>query len=124
MRRTITVRKSADGGTIEVRAGDRVLGQVSGLQGEDGGAMTGGFTHRPAFADFSAEFLQLSRAEGDGRRDEAAAVRAALEAAHVEIWHTAHDMRIDKPGTIAIAEGRVRFIPNDAFLMMRTGGLG
>ena len=124
MRRTVTVRKSADGGTIEVRAGDRVLGQVSGLQGEDGGAMTGGFTHRPAYIDFADEFLKLSRAESDGRVDAAAGTRAALEAAHVEIWHTVHDMRIDKPGTIAIAEGRVRFWPNDAFLMMRTGGLG
>ncbi len=124
MRRTITVRKSADGGTIEVRAGDRVLGQVSGLQGEDGGEMTGGFTHRPAYADFAAEFLGLARAANDGRSDEASATRVALESAHVEIWHTAHDMRIDKPGTISIAEGRVRFAPNDAFLMMRTGGLG
>ena len=124
MRRTVTVRKSADGGTIEVRSGDRVLGQVSGLQGEDGGDMTGGFTHRPAYADFSVQFLALSRAQSDGRSEEAAAIRVALQAARVEIWHTAHDMRIDKPGTIAIGEGRVRFAPNDAFLMMRTGGLG
>lgn len=124
MRRSVTIKKSADAGIVEVRAGERVLGQVSSLGGEPGGGMSGTFTHRPAFADLSAEFLKLARAESGGRTDEAASIRAAVEAAHVEIWHINYDMRIDKPGTIAIGEGRVRFVPNDAFLMMRTGGLG
>lgn len=124
MRRSVTIKKSADGGLVEVRAGDRVLGQVSGLTSETGGAMSGSFTHRPAFADFAPEFLTLTRAVNDGRTAEADAVRASVESAGVEIWHLSYDMRIDKPGTIVIGEGRVRFSPNDAFLMMRTGGLG
>lgn len=124
MRRSVTIKKSADGGLVEVRAGDRVLGQVSGLTSETGGVMTGAFTHRPSYADFAEQFLALARAEKDGRELEAAQLRAALEAGNVEIWHTSYDMRIDKPASLLIGEGRVRFVPNDAFLMMRTGGLG
>jgi len=123
MRRSVTIKRSADGGVIEVRAGDKVLGQVSGLQGHSDVLMTGTFAHRPAFADFSAEFLRLARALEAGSSDEAAAIRAGLEAAHVEVWHTSHDMRIDKPQSLLISGGQARFAPNDAFIMMRTGGL-
>jgi hypothetical protein len=122
--RRVTVKRSADGGLIEVRAGGRVLGGVSGLQSQSDTVMTGSFTHRPAYADLAPDFLRLAKAIAAGDAATATAVREALEAAGVEVWHTSHDMRIDRPRSLAIVEGTATFAPNDAFLMMRTGGLG
>ncbi len=124
MRRSVTVKRSADGGAVELRAGDKVLGQVSSLQSQSESLMTATFSHRPAFADFATRFLQLARALDAARTDEIAQIRAALEADGVEVWHTSYDMRIDRPASVVVAEGGIRFAPNDAFLMMRTGGLG
>jgi hypothetical protein len=124
VKRSVTIKRSADGGIIEVRAGDKVLGQVSGLQSHSETVMTGTFSHRPAFADHTADFLNLSRALSAGDAAEAGAVRHALEAAGIQVWHTSHDMRIDRPLSLVVAEGVATFTPNDAFLMMRTGGLG
>ncbi|MFV0295364.1 MAG: hypothetical protein ACK5JT_04510 [Hyphomicrobiaceae bacterium] len=121
--RRVTVRRSADGGGLEVRAGDRVLGQVSRLQSVSETEMTGSFAHSPAYADFASEMLKLLRAKAAGNGDEVARLRTALEAAGVQVWHTSHDMRIDRPQTLDIADGKVSFTPNDSFLMMRTGGL-
>jgi hypothetical protein len=121
--RRVTIKRSADGGIIEVRAGDKVLGQVSSLASQSDTVMTGTFVHRPAYADLAPEFLKLARAVAAGLAAEADAARATLEAAGVEVWHTSHDMRIDRPRSIVIADGGVTFAPNDAFLMMRTGGL-
>jgi phosphatidylglycerol lysyltransferase len=39
------------------------------------------------------------------------------------VYHLQHDMRIDRPATVQILGGEARFTPNDAYLMMRTGGL-
>ena len=123
MRRSVTIKRSADGGLIELRAGEKVLGGVSNLQGHSDQLMTGTFSHRPAYADFAAQVLALARALDSAQMDEVNQLRAALEAAHVEVWHTSHDMRIDKPRTIVIRDGQISFTPNDAFIMMRTGGL-
>ena len=121
--RRVTVKRSADGGVIEIRAGDKVLGQVSNLQSQSDSVMSGSFAHRPAYADLAPEILKLARAIAAG--DDAAAnrVRADLEAAKLQVWHTSHDMRIDRPQSLVISEGSVTFAPNDAFVMMRTGGL-
>jgi hypothetical protein len=121
--RRVTIKRSADGGLIEIRAGEKVLGQVSGLASHSDTVMTGTFAHRPAYADFAPVFLKLARALGAGQGDEAGVLREELEAASVEVWHTSHDMRIDRPRSLVIADGAVTFAPNDAFLMMRTGGL-
>jgi hypothetical protein len=32
-------------------------------------------------------------------------------------------MRIDRPASLRVVAGEVQFAPNDAYLMMRTGGL-
>jgi hypothetical protein len=123
-RRSVTLKVSADGGVIEVRANDKVLGDVVRLASESSSSMTGAFSHRPAYADYAPLFLSLSRALDAGEQDAAADLRARLEAQGVEVWHTSHDMRIDRPQSLVIADGKVHFAPNDAFLMMRSGGLG
>ncbi len=123
MRRSVTVKRSADANAIEVRARETTLGQIARLSMHSDTHATGSFTHRPAYADFTADFLALSRALEAGRPDDEAEIRARLAEAGVEVWHTVHDMRIDRPGSLAIVDGEARFAPNDAFLMMRTGGL-
>lgn len=123
VRRRVSVKISADGGIVEVRANDKVLGEVARLAAESDQLMTGGFSHRPAYADYAPLFLNLARAVAAGRADEAADLHARLEMQGVEVWHTSHDMRIDRPSSLVIDDGKVRFAPNDAFLMMRTGGL-
>ena len=122
-RRSVSVKLSADGGIVEVRANDKVLGEVARLQSVSDAAMTGAFSHRPAYADYAPLFLQLARAVEAGQQDEAHQLHARLEAQGVEVWHTSHEMRIDRPHSLVIADGKVSFAPNDAFLMMRTGGL-
>jgi hypothetical protein len=123
-RRSVTLKISADGGVVEVRANDKVLGEVVRLASESSDAMTGSFSHRPAYADYAPLFLSLSRALDAGEQTAAADIRARLEAQGVEVWHTSHDMRIDRPQSLVIADGKIRFVPNDSFLMMRSGGLG
>lgn len=123
-RRSLTVNISADGGVIEVRANDKVLGEVVRLSSESSDVMVGSFSHRPAYADYASLFLSLSRALSAGATDEAAAMHARLEAQGVEVWHNSHDMRIDRPNSLVISDGKARFMPNDSFLMMRSGGLG
>ena len=46
-----------------------------------------------------------------------------IEAAGVHVYHLQHEMRIDRPASVQMIDGEVRFAPNDAYLMMRTGGL-
>jgi hypothetical protein len=124
VKRSVTVKRSADGGVIEIRAGDKVLGQVSRLESQSESVMTGAFSHSPAYADFAPGFLKLARALVAGRTDEATEVRNGLEAAGLEVFHTSHDMRIDRPRSLVIADGKATFSPNDAFIMMRTGAHG
>jgi hypothetical protein len=123
--RTVTVKKRAETASIELRAGETTLGALRGVAGTvgDSATMTGQFTHAPAYVDFTESFLALATAlrDGDARRVEAE--RASLEAAGVHVYHAQHEMRIDRPATIQIVGGEVRFAPNDAYLMMRTGGL-
>jgi hypothetical protein len=85
--------------------------------------MTGQFTHAPAYADFTERFLALATALRDSDASRAAAERSAIEAAGVHVYHVQHEMRIDRPATVQMISGEVRFTPNDAYLMMRTGGL-
>jgi hypothetical protein len=122
-RRSVSVKISADGGIIEVRANDKTLGEVARLQSDPNNQMQGAFSHRPAYADYAPLFLQLARAIDAGAADEAADIRARLEDQGVEVWHASYEMRIDRPHSLVIAEGKARFVANDAFLMMRTGGL-
>lgn len=122
-RRSATVNISADGGLVEVRANDKVLGEIVRLGNEADAVMSGAFSHRPAFADYARLFLQLTRAIAAGNAGEESDLRSRLEEQGVEVWHTSHDMRIDRPQTLVVGEGRARFAPNDAFMMMRTGGL-
>ncbi|MGD9803732.1 MAG: hypothetical protein AB7E81_10730 [Hyphomicrobiaceae bacterium] len=122
-RRSASVRVSADGGIVEVRANDKTLGEVVRLQSQSETVMYGSFSHRPAYADYAPLFLQLARAIDAGETEKEANVRARLESQGVEVWHTSHEMRIDRPQSLVIADGKARFAPNDAYLMMRTGGL-
>lgn len=123
MRRSVTIKRSADGGIIEIRAADKVLGQIASLQSHSQSVMTGTFTHRPAYADLAPDFLRLAEAVAANDTAAAAAISADLEVAGAQVWHTSHDMRIDRPRSLVIADGVATFAPNDAFLMMRTGGL-
>jgi hypothetical protein len=122
--RSVTIRKRAEAAPIELRVGETTLGalrNVSGTTG-DNATMSGVFTHAPAYAEFSERFLALGSALKTG--DAAAtALQSEIEAAGVHVYHVQHDMRIDRPGTVQIIGGEVRFSPNDAYLMMRTGGL-
>lgn len=121
---TVTRRTTGDTAQILVRAGDKVLGQVARLAGDDGAVMSGAFTHRPAFADFVDLFARLERATSAGDAATAEAARGEIAALGIEVWHTVHEMRLDQPGSLVIAAGEARFRPTDSFLMMRTGGLG
>lgn len=126
MARSVTVRRHAETATIELRCGGTTLGTVSGLAGTSGGdaTMTGRFTHAPAYVEHAERFLELAQAAEAGDAARVAALQAEIEALGLHVHHTQHDMRIDKPGTLTLIKGDVRFAPNDAYLMMRTGGLG
>jgi hypothetical protein len=123
--RTVTVKRRAETATIELRAGETTLGTLRGVAGTvgDSATMTGQFTHAPAYADFTERFLALATAIRDGDAQRAATEQTDLEAAGVHVYHAQHEMRIDRPATVQIVGGEVRFTPNDAYLMMRTGGL-
>ena len=129
MRRTasrpvhVTRRTSGDSATIIVRAGDKDLGVIASLGSDAGDMLSGSFSNRPAFIDFADLFRTLAEPHQKPDADAVTAARASLEAASVGVWHSAHDMRIDEPGTLVIAGGRARFRANAAFLMMRTGGI-
>ena len=122
---TRTVKRRAEMATIELRAGETTLGALRGVAGTvgDSATMSGQFTHAPAYADFTDRFLALATALRDSDAPRAATERADLEAAGVHVYHAQHEMRIDRPATVQIVGGEVRFTPNDAYLMMRTGGL-
>lgn len=120
---SVTRRTSGDTATIVVRAGGKDFGAITQLGSDTGDMLAGNFVNRPAFADVAAIFHE--HAEATRRADQAAiaARQAELDSLGIEVWHSAHDMRIDEPGTLSIAAGRARFRPNAAYLMMRTGGL-
>ena len=117
-----TRRTTGDTAAVLVRAGDKVLGSVARLAGGDvGDRMSGSFTHRPSFVDYAEMFQRLQTAiETNDPTDD---IRAEIEAAGIEVWHSINDMRLDRPQSIEITGGEVHFRPNDAFVMMRTGGL-
>jgi len=123
--RTVTVKRRAEMATIELRCGETTLGTLRGVAGTvgDSATMTGQFTHAPAYVDFTERFLALATALRDGDALRAAAEHAGLESGGVHVYHVQHQMRIDRPGTVQVVGGEVRFTPNDAYLMMRTGGL-
>ena len=123
--RSVTVKRRAEMAAIELRAGETTLGSLRGVAGTvgDSATMTGQFTHAPAYADFTERFLALATALRDGDASRAAAERSALEASGVHVFHVQHEMRIDRPASVQMVAGEVRFTPNDAYLMMRTGGL-
>lgn len=125
-RRSITIRKRADAAGITIRCGDTALGTITGLSGDADSGMTGLFNHAPAYVEHSERFLALARAVNGGpdHAGAAAGLRAENERLGIHVHHEVHDMRIDVPETLAIIAGEVRFRAADAFLMMRTGGLG
>lgn len=125
-RRSVTIRKRADAAGISVRCGDVTLGAITGLSGDADSGMTGLFTHAPAYVEHSERFQALARALNGGpdQSGEVGRLRAENERAGIHVHHDVHDMRIDSPETLAIVAGEVRFRAADAFLMMRTGGLG
>ena len=120
---TVSRRTSGDTAAIVVRAGDKDLGMVTQMGSDSDDTLSGNFSHRPAFTDHAGDFRALAEALQAGDARAIAAARVTLDALAVQVWHSVHDMRIDEPGTLAIAAGRARFRPNAAFLMMRTGGL-
>lgn len=123
--RTVTIRKRSEAASIELRAGETTLGSLRNVAGATGDAetMSGLFTHAPAYADFTERFLAIASALKAGDTASAAAIQAEIEAAGVHVYHLQHDMRIDRPASVQVIGGEVRFSPNDAYLMMRTGGL-
>jgi hypothetical protein len=123
--RSVTVKRRAEMAAIELRCGETTLGALRGVAGTvgDSATMTGQFTHAPAYVDFSERFLALATALRDGDALRAAAEQSDLENAGVHVYHAQHEMRIDRPATVQVVGGEVRFTPNDAYLMMRTGGL-
>ena len=74
-------------------------------------------------ADYTERFLSIVSALKAGDTAAAAAIQREIEAAGVHVYHLQHDMRIDRPTSVQVIGGEVRFSPNDAYLMMRTGGL-
>ena len=117
-----TRRATGDTAAVLVRAGDKVLGAIARLSGGDvGDGMSGAFAHRPPFVDYADLFQRLHKANAANESTDE--VRAEIEAAGIEVWHSVHDMRLDRPGSISIAGGEVHFRPNDAFVVLRTGGL-
>ena len=122
MRHVVTIRKSTDAGAIRLKRGDTVLGTIGQLAGQTDDVFSGTFSSRPAFADHAESFQALD--EALGAAGDGAALRAEIERRGLVVWHSAHHMRIDVPGTIEIANGRARFRATGAFLALRTGGLG
>ncbi|HRD76213.1 MAG TPA: hypothetical protein PK264_09770, partial [Hyphomicrobiaceae bacterium] len=120
MRRAVVTRRSNDTGGAVLRSGERELATLGSLRADDDGTMASTFTHRPAFADVADEMRRLAAASGD----EALAIAAEIDRAGVHVWHSVHNMRIDRPGSIRLVKGEIRFAPTDAFLVMRSGGLG
>jgi hypothetical protein len=122
--RSVTIRKRAEAALIELRVGETTLGALRNVAGTigDSATMSGIFTHAPAYGDYTERFLALGSGLKAGEAA-AAALQTEIEAAGVHVYHLQHDMRIDRPGTVQIIDDEVRFTPNDAYLMMRTGGL-
>jgi hypothetical protein len=108
MARIVTVRRK-EGGGITVRCGEDVIGFVTRLEGGDV-EMRGHFAPGP---DYSA-YAQLLAA-GDA---------AAMEQRGVHVFSAVHEMRIDDEATLVIAGEEVRFRPAQAFIVLRSGGLG
>jgi hypothetical protein len=123
--RTVTIKKRGEAAPIELRAGETTLGTLRNVSGATGDAatMSGTFTHAPAYADFTERFLAIASALKAGDAAAGDALQAEIEAAGVHVYHLQHDMRIDQPRSVQVIGGEVRFSPNDAYLMMRTGGL-
>lgn len=108
MARVVTVRKK-EGGGISVRCGTDVIGAVTRLEGNDE-QMRGHFTHGPHY-DTHAHLL-------------AGPDKAAREQAGLHVFSAVHDMRIDEEETLVVDGDEVRFKPDAAFIVLRSGGLG
>ena len=123
--RTVIIKKRAETAPIELRCGETALGTLRSVTGTtgDGATMAGQFTHAPAFTEFAEKFMTLTTALRENDAATAAGVQTDLETAGLHIYHTQHDMRIDRPASLRVVAGEVQFAPNDAYLMMRTGGL-
>lgn len=125
MRRTTVVRRSSQSSVTQLRCGDTVLGSVSGLQGSTGGQETlaGVFTHAPAYAEHADRFLALVSARLAGDAAATSRLHGEIESLGIHVFNLQHDMRIDRPGSVAVERGQLSFSPSDAYQIMRTGGL-
>ena len=123
--RSVTIKKRGEAAPVELRAGETTLGSMRNVSGTagDSATMTGIFAHAPAYADYTERFLAIVSALKTGDAASAAAIQGEIEAAGVHVYHLQHEMRIDRPASVQVMGGEVRFSPNDAYLMMRTGGL-
>jgi hypothetical protein len=108
MARVVTVRKH-EGGGITLRCGDDLVGFVTRLEGGDQ-EMTGRFAAGPDHAAY-ADLL----AAGD---------RVTIETRGVHVYSAVHDMRIDDEASLTVEGETVRFRPAQAFIVLRSGGLG
>ena len=100
---SVTRRTVGDTSQILVRAGDRELGAITHLGSEADDTLSGNFANRPAFVDFTAVFHELARALESNDASAIAARRKELADLNVEVWHKAHDMRIDDPNWKVVA---------------------
>jgi hypothetical protein len=108
MARIVTVRKK-EGGGISVRCGSDIVGTVTQLEGGNE-QMSGRFTR-------GAQYDKYARLLGAGDK-------AAREKAGLHIFSAVHDMRIDQEETLEVDADVVRFKPDAAFIVLRSGGLG
>lgn len=123
MARRVVIAKTPDQAGVTLRSGETVLGKVTNLAGESGLEMAGRFTNAPAFADHADRFARLAEARVAGNGPAIAALAEEIEALGIHLHHGVHDMRIDRPLSLVISGGEVRFLPTDAFLILRSGGL-
>lgn len=108
MARIVTVRRK-EGGGISVRCGADIVGTVTRLGGSDE-QMRGHFTPGPHY-DKHAHVLTGPD-------------KTARERAELHVFSAVHDMRIDEEETLVVDGAEVRFKPDPAFIVLRSGGLG
>lgn len=121
--RSVNVSRNTDLAGISLRRGDDILGHVGRIGDDTAEWLAGNFTHTPAFSEQAELFRALEAAHEAGDTAAAEALAKQIESLDIHIHHGGHDMRIDDPGTVTVAKGRVRFRASPAFQTLRNGGL-
>ena len=124
--RKVIIRKRSDSSGVTLRCGDKLLATLGPLDDGDRDGMSAKAVTTPAFADHREHFRALAEAlrQGEAGLATVRQLRQTGEALGLHVHHAAHDMRIDAAASVSLVEGQVRFRPSDAFVMMRSGGLG